>query len=1027
MKLAQRLICFSCLFACLLNPVADAQQLIEKPNIELIGIDDGYPFNSVTSMLQDRDGFLWITSQNGIVRYDGYRFAQVDVEQSLPTITLHVVEDQQGFLWFGHYEGYVTKLNPRTKEKWTYRVKETKSEVTQLYCDSQNRIWASVRTEGLFLLNEKNVFEFVAALPQKFYHDLPKNWTNQIVRFYEENDHLWLGTQRGLYQFNIVTKKLEDYLPFTSHPNDALAINSINKINGVLWLGSSEGLIGFDPTTKVWKKFTYETASNNITSAVFNTAQKNEKEFWVAATVKGLGAFNTETEKFSFFYDDEDDSNPLCYMVYADHSGILWGASIKGLCKWNLSGSKFLFTQLKTRQIYRALQYIVTFEKKIANPARTIVSTMYAGGLYIRDNNTGKISPKKFNTAPWAESQMISYGVYTDLDSNVWIVTRDYLYRLTSDNQLIEETGLTKILPKGELSTLYRMLIASNGDVWVISTRQGAYLKKRNTNQWIPFTKENNQLASNSNVRVLEDDNHRIWFEHTDAGLTVYDPKKGSFEFINTASHPSLTSNPLTDMTKTPDGNVWVGSIDGVFVFGRNSNKIVRTLTRKSGLPSDFIYSIVGDSTGNVWLTSDKGLTVIQTSGAIKTFNHIDGLRGDYTTFLLKKTEHNLLRIYTRLGFYTFDPNEVLKKNAFDAPVRITAIHNKTKSIFDVTQPIAVEYKENAVSFEFAALNFQHPQRNKYQYKIEGLDDDWLETSDHVVNYSGLPSGNFSFVVKSIGQPNASAATVKLIVATPFWRASWFVLLVGALLSLLFYFAFKLRAIAIRKEEQMKSEMKRKLADVEMKALRAQMSPHFIFNSLNSINRYIVKSDPHTASSYLTKFSKLMRLILENSNQKIITLEQELNALKLYIELEALRFNNKFSYNLIINDKVDSTIIGVPPMVIQPFIENAIWHGLLHKDSAGLLQIFIDPFDEGVQCIILDNGIGRRKASELKSKSITNDKSFGMKITADRLNMVKGSSNASTVEIVDLEDKEGRALGTKVIVKIFAVELESEI
>jgi len=243
----------------------------------------------------------------------------------------------------------------------------------------------------------------------------------------------------------------------------------------------------------------------------------------------------------------------------------------------------------------------------------------------------------------------------------------------------------------------------------------------------------------------------------------------------------------------------------------------------------------------------------------------------------------------------------------------------------------------------------------------------------------------------------------------------------------LFYFLFKFRTIAIRKEEQMKSELKQKLADVEMKALRAQMSPHFIFNSLNSINRYIVKSDPDTASSYLTKFSKLMRLILENSNQKIITLEQELNALKLYIELEALRFNDKFSYSLTMSDKVDSTVIGVPPMIIQPFIENAIWHGLLHKDSAGLLQIFIDPFDGGIQCVIQDNGVGRKKASELKSKSITNDKSFGMKITADRLNMVKGNSNISTVEIVDLEDEHGRALGTKVIIKIAAAELESEI
>lgn len=1026
MNLSHRTICLSCLFIFLLN-YAVAQQLIEKPNIELIGADDGYPFHSVTSILQDRDGFLWITSQNGIVRYDGYRFAQIDVEQSLPTITMHMVEDQQGFLWFGHYEGYVTKLNPRTNEKWIFRVKETKNEVTQLHCDSHNRIWASVKTEGLFLLNDKNTFEFVAALPQKFYQDLPKSWINQIVRLYEENDKLWIGTLRGLYQFDMVTKKMEDYFPFTSQPNTALAINGIDKINGALWVSSSNGLIRFDLTKKVWKKYTHENGTSTTTNFVFNAARKNDKELWVAGALKGLGSFNMATEKFSFFYGEDDDSNPLSYLVYSDRSGILWAPSIQGLCKWNLSGSKFVFTQLKPEQSYKAIPYIVTFEKKIANPARTVVSTMYAGGLYIRDDKTGKIITKKFRTAPWADTYTNSYGVYTDLDNNVWVVTRDYLYRLTSDNQLVEETELTKLLPKGELTTLYRMLVASNGDIWVISTRQGAYLKKRGSHQWLAFTKENHRLASNSNVRLLEDGFHRIWLEHTDAGLTVYDPRTGSSEFINPTSHPTLTTSPLTDITKTPDEKVWVSSIRGIFVFEKKSSKIIRTITRKSGLPSEFVYSILSDSTGNVWLTSDKGLTVIQPSGVMKTFNHIHGLRGDYTTFFLKKAEGKLLRIYTRQGFYTFNPDDVLAENTLEAPVRITSIRNETKAISDVTRPVAVEYKENAVSFEFAALNFQHPQRNKYLYKIEGLDDQWIETADHIVNYSGLPSGNYSFMVKSVGQPDTAAATVKLIVATPFWKTSWFVLLIAVLLMLLFYVVFKLRTIAIRKEEQMKLELTQKLADVEMKALRAQMSPHFIFNSLNSINRYIVKSDPDTASSYLTKFSKLMRLILENSNQKVITLQQELNALRLYIELEALRFNNKFSYNLTINDKVDPTIIGVPPMVIQPFIENAIWHGLMHKDSAGLLQIFIDPFEDGIRCIIQDNGIGRKKASELKSKSITNDKSFGMKITADRLNMAKGNSTISTVEIIDLQDDHGVALGTKVILTIAAVELETEI
>jgi LytS/YehU family sensor histidine kinase len=169
-----------------------------------------------------------------------------------------------------------------------------------------------------------------------------------------------------------------------------------------------------------------------------------------------------------------------------------------------------------------------------------------------------------------------------------------------------------------------------------------------------------------------------------------------------------------------------------------------------------------------------------------------------------------------------------------------------------------------------------------------------------------------------------------------------------------------------------------------------------------------------------------MRLILENSNHRIITLEQELNALKLYIELEALRFNHKFRYKMRVDENVDASLVGVPPMVIQPFIENAIWHGLLHKDDTGELSIYVKRNGDFIQCVIEDDGIGRKKAMELKSKSISREKSFGLKITTDRLKMASNNSDLSNVEIIDLHDHAGHPSGTKVIVNIAVTELEPE-
>lgn len=220
--------------------------------------------------------------------------------------------------------------------------------------------------------------------------------------------------------------------------------------------------------------------------------------------------------------------------------------------------------------------------------------------------------------------------------------------------------------------------------------------------------------------------------------------------------------------------------------------------------------------------------------------------------------------------------------------------------------------------------------------------------------------------------------------------------------------------------EKILMDTQRKMADVEMQALRAQMNPHFIFNCLNSINRYIVKSDQVTASLYLTRFAKLIRLILDNSNSKSVTLANELEALRLYIEMESIRFEKQFSYTISVEDNIQTDHLHVPPLIIQPYVENAIWHGLLHKESSGELTITVSMQSESMLlCIIEDNGVGRQRAKELRSKSASTKKSLGMKLTEDRLALLgKQAQIDASVEVEDLITNDGGAAGTKVIIKI---------
>jgi LytS/YehU family sensor histidine kinase len=263
-------------------------------------------------------------------------------------------------------------------------------------------------------------------------------------------------------------------------------------------------------------------------------------------------------------------------------------------------------------------------------------------------------------------------------------------------------------------------------------------------------------------------------------------------------------------------------------------------------------------------------------------------------------------------------------------------------------------------------------------------------------------------------------------ISPAFWNTWWFRTLVAILVLGIFYVViryrtkqrFKLQLERSEKETQL-AEMRQKSTEMEMQALRAQMNPHFIFNSLNSINRFILQNNRLRASEYLTKFSKLVRMILQNSQASLISLESELESLGLYLEMEALRFNYHFEYKISLPKDLDVEVLKVPPLILQPYVENAIWHGLMHKEEKGQLDIEVSEEGDHLYFKITDNGIGRKKASELASKSATKHKSMGLRITANRIAMMQHSNGEeSPVKINDLVEPDGTAGGTEVVIKM---------
>lgn len=245
-------------------------------------------------------------------------------------------------------------------------------------------------------------------------------------------------------------------------------------------------------------------------------------------------------------------------------------------------------------------------------------------------------------------------------------------------------------------------------------------------------------------------------------------------------------------------------------------------------------------------------------------------------------------------------------------------------------------------------------------------------------------------------------------------------LLVLALSAFIIYRNLTLK----RKNEKLQnqraqSELQLKATELEMQALRAQMNPHFIFNCLSSINRFILKNETESASDYLTKFSRLIRMVLNNSNKSFITIEDELDMLKLYLDMERMRFKDSFDYSIVFTNSIDVNNVFIPPLLLQPFAENAIWHGLMHKEGPGKLSIELTIEGRILTCIISDNGIGRSRAAIIKSKSVEKQKSMGVKMTKERLALLNMDADEQTFfNVEDITDNDGNILGTRVILKM---------
>ncbi len=354
---------------------------------------------------------------------------------------------------------------------------------------------------------------------------------------------------------------------------------------------------------------------------------------------------------------------------------------------------------------------------------------------------------------------------------------------------------------------------------------------------------------------------------------------------------------------------------------------------------------------------------------------------------------------------------------------------------------IRLKNDQNFFSLSYTCNSYIYEEDNTYRYKLQGIDQDWIEAGRRTTAYyTALLPGTYQFYVQAANNDHLWGEPKRLLTLTivPAWYQSWWFKTGVALFITGVVFAFyrqqhtkeRVKHLAEKQEadlkqreaeiKQIKTEFEKQLAETQMAALRSQMNPHFIFNVLNSINKYILNNEKNAASNYLVQFSRLIRLTLENSKAAKVPLQNDLEALRIYIEMEKLRFGDKFSFSIEPEENIDPQYLNIPPLLIQPYVENAIWHGLMQRDSPGnLLVQLTQPQENAIKIVVQDNGIGRAKAQEIKSKSATAHKSYGLQITGDRIKIVnKLHGIKATVTVEDLYDEAQQPVGTKVTLLI---------
>lgn len=989
-----------------------AQGFAQQPVYRHLTENDGLPDNEIYYLYQDKKGITWISTNSGLCRYNGHSIQYFSNPQLKAKSTGCIQEDGFGRIWVNNFSGqlfyvendslvlvqlpgmkYVNSNAPfaigpgnklvlsteknellvfvpthtRATERPGYRLAyKHKNGAINPYFE-EDKLWACIVNSSSSASNGN-----IVSLSGNTVNNYPVNFIKpeqqQPTGFlFKQNNQLYfyIREQSSLYQFN--GNRFE--------PEQTLNLPGFKMVqplqNGNIALGTNNGLYiatGAPSYHIITRLFSGQTISA--------FCEDREGNLWVGTLTEGI--YFIPKKGFTEIVPDKPgvNFNNVTTICAGPGNRLLLGF-LNGELGW-----------LNAQQQYNTLLP--------GNPLSTKVQSLaYSTDLQLLNWQADNIYQSPFG----AETNKLQPG------RGVGNSAKDFVYIPKWDAALVATPTDIQLISLNRQSVLQRI-----GPGWAKN-----YDTATIADASLPWPQTPLLLGRERGRAVYFDNSTNTIWGADKNGITLCTE--------NGKKHLLLNNEPVyATAFYAHNGVVWATTFSQGLLAIKNE-QVIKQFTRENGLVSNTGYKIIG-SENHLWLVTDKGLQYFDIES--ETFFVADKTLG-LPTYKINNIvlQNGLLYISTPKGLFSV-PDSIRFTGGTAPQVYIQAVYCNQQN----TGLTATRFNTHENNFVFRAETPVYANRAllRYKYRLLGAEKDFIITTldNAVFEYKSLNAGKYRFELyltdtkgNAIGNPVIYSFSIK----PPFYQTTWFWLLMVLAVIALVYLLVRVRINRIKKRENQKlrlSQLETELKQSQLSGIKAQMNPHFMFNALNSIQEFILLNDKKQANLYMGKFADLMRMTLDMTNQDTVLLEDEIRMLERYLELEALRFENNFSWQIIHLLNAESDHLYLPAMLIQPHIENAVKHGLLHKPGEKKLVVeFALPHSHLLQVTITDNGIGRKKSSEINAQRTRKHISFATGATQKRLDLLNfNRTQAISLRYNDLYDANGSAIGTQVILSI---------